>query len=189
MRRLGLLLLLLLQACSHKPPVPQDQAFIAPGLSIAVPGPEAIGKEVLISQTVTAQFRGESYVMQGYLNLGPTSLELAALDGFGRRLFTISWRGNAFDYQPTPAMPSELRPANMLADIALIYWPADALRPVLAPAGATLTETAASRSISFGGREVIHIDYETGIGWTGHTAYRNLAFGYSLDIRSVEVPP
>ena len=189
MRRLCLALLLLLPACSHQPPVPQDQAIIAPGLSIAVPGPEAIGKDALISQTVTAQFRGESFVLQGYLNLGPTSLELAALDGFGRRLFTIRWQNGAFDYQPTPAMPGELRPANMLADIALIYWPADALRPVLARAGATLTETAASRSISFGGREVIHVDYETGRGWTGHAAYRNLAFGYNLDIRSVEVPP
>jgi len=189
MKRLSVLLLLLLQACSHKPPVPQDQAFIAPGLSIVVPGPEAVGKDVLISQTVTAQFRGDSFVLQGYLNLGPASLELAALDGFGRRLFTISWRNGAFDYQPTPAMPSDLRPANMLADIALIYWPADALRPSLAQAGAELTETTTSRSISYDGREVIHIDYESRIGWTGHTAYRNLAFGYNLDIRSVEVPP
>jgi hypothetical protein len=186
--RLLLLLLLLLGGCAGPPPMPADQAFIAPGLSITVPGPAALGRDAVVSQTVTANFRGESYVLQGYVNIGANSLELAALDGFGRRLFTVQWRDGAFDYQPTAAMPSALRPANMLADLAIIYWPEAALKPVLAHAGAELAATATGRSITVGGREVIHVDYVEGSGWTGRALYRNLAFGYTLDIQSVESP-
>ena len=166
--------------------MPADQAFISPGLSITVPGPTTLGRDAVVSQTVTANFRGGSYVLQGYVNIGANSLELAALDGFGRRLFTVHWRDGAFDYQPTAAMPSALRPANMLADLAIIYWPEAALKPALAQAGAELATTAAGRSITVGGREVIHVDYVEGSGWTGRALYRNLAFGYTLDIQSVE---
>ncbi len=189
MKRWALPLLLLLQACRTEPALPPDQAFIAPGIAIAVPGPAALGRSATVAQTVTAQFRGQSFVFQGYVNFGPDTLELAALDGLGRRLFTVHWRGGAFDYQPSPSMPSDLRPANMLADMALIYWPAEALRPILAQAGAELSETPSTRTIRHGGEAVIQIDYANGHGWTGEAHYRNLAFAYSLDIQSAEVSP
>jgi hypothetical protein len=189
MKRLALLAFLLLAGCGTHPVLPPDQAFIAPDVSITVPGPATLGRSAVIAQTVTASFRGQSFVFQAYVNIAPDVLELAALDGLGRRLFTVHWQSGAFDYAPSPAMPKDLRPANMLADLALIYWPADALQPLLAKAGATLQETSAGRTILKDGKPVIRIERPDGPGWTGTAHYRNLAFDYSLDIQSAEVPP
>jgi hypothetical protein len=60
----------------------------------------------------------------------------------------------------------------------------------LAGSGAIAATTAAGRSITLRGSEIVRVDYDDGDAraWNGTAHLRNLVFGYKLDIQSVRVP-
>jgi hypothetical protein len=91
--------------------------------------------------------------------------------------------------QAAPWLPKTIRPADILADIALVYWPEEELTAPLAASGATLMQTGNSRKISSNGRDIVAVDYGPGKGWSRSAKLRNLAFGYEIDIQSVAIGP
>jgi Protein of unknown function (DUF3261) len=183
-----IVLLLLLASCAA-PREPADTAMIAPDVRFTVPPPATLGQTLTVHQQVVAHYRDQDFGFEAELAITPMGLDLVALDGFGRRAFTIAWHGVAPTIETAPWLPVTLRPANMLADIALIYWPQAVVAHAVAAAGGVLAVTDTSRSVSVGGREIVHVDYAGGNGWTGTARYRNLAFGYRLDIQSVRIDP
>jgi hypothetical protein len=184
-----LLLAMAFSACSALPPEPV--AYIAPDLRFSLPSPRELGRSVNAVQLVTAHYRGDVQMFEAHLSVSPERLTLIGLDPFGRRALTVTMTDAGMTVDKASWLPQGLRPENILADLAIVYWPEDAVRRGLARTDAVLTSDARERSISAGGREVVRVDYgrRTGDAWTGVAHYRNAVFGYELDLRSaVETP-
>ncbi len=184
MKACRLAIIFALYGCALTPDLLDNQAMIAPNVTFVIPPPAAVGRSVSVTQNIVAHYGSHSFAFDGQLQITPAELDLVAVDGLGRRGLTVTWKAGAFDSKLAPWMPPLLRSADIVADIALVYWPKEALTSALS--GATLTETATSRTVSAGGHDVIVIDYGNGTGWNRSATLRNVAFGYSIDIQSAE---
>lgn len=187
------LLLLALAACSRgsadMAPAP---VRIAPDLMVTLPSPDDLDRTVEASQLLTASYGEQSFVFEARLSANRERFLMVGLDPMGRELLRVNWTRTGLDYTVAPWVPAGLRPEHMLADIVLLYWPEDAVRRALAPSGGTLVSGARSRLVTIGEKEVMRADYQPASGddpWTGRLHYRNLAWGYELDIQSSEVRP
>lgn len=165
------------------------EAQIAPDLRFAVPAPSELGYGVTVEQLVTARFGGETQVFQAHLAVSPERLTMIALDGFGRRVFTLSAGDAGMALDRAPAVPAGLSGANILADVAIVYWPEAAVRRALYGSAAVLESGDRWRAILVDRREVIRVSYDAppGSGWASIAHYRNNAFGYELDLQSRRV--
>ncbi len=85
-------------------------------------------------------------------------------------------------------MPAEIRGADILTDLQLSLWPADAIRAAL-PAGWALADDGTRRTLTNSGREVEIIAYSGTPRWVGRITLRNLEYDYSLVINSVVDSP
>jgi len=159
---------------------------IAPGLEFAIPTGRELGYSVETTQLITARFRDQAQVFQAYVSVTPEKITMIALDPFGGRALTITATDDAIHTEAAPIVPSALRPGNILADLAIVYWPAPAVRSGLAGTSATLYDDERERTITENGREIVHVSYEGPHEntWTNVAHLRNIAYGYELDLRS-----
>jgi len=171
--------------------VPNGQVIVAPGITFVLPPPATLGRSVEAQQLVTARYRNDTFAFEASISVTPARLLLVGTDMLGRRAMTIEWTGNDLKVEAAPWVPAELRARNVIADIMLAHWPQNAVRAGLAPAGALREVDPGHRMIALDGRDVIRIDREDGAAgsWSGRWLYRNLAWGYELDIQSVEAAP
>jgi hypothetical protein len=171
--------------------VPSGLVMVAPGVSFVLPPPATLGRSVEAQQLVTAHYRNETFAFEASISVTSARLLLVGTDMLGRRAMTIEWTGNDLKVEAAPWVPAELRARNIIADIMLARWPQDAVRAGLVPAGALREGDPGHRLIAVDGRDMIRIDREDGAAgsWSGRWAYRNLAWGYDLDIQSVEATP
>lgn len=176
-------------ATAPTPKMADDTSMLAPHVPFVIPPPQALDENVGVAQQVVAHFRQQSFTFQTQIQITPDELDLAAIDGMGRRALTVTWKPNGLDSQKASWLPPELRPADILAAIAVVYWPEKAVVSALSPSGATLTETGGTRRISAGGRDLIVVKYGDGEGWNRSAALSNLAFGYDIEIQSAELSP
>jgi hypothetical protein len=181
---------LLLAGCAAVPSpstLGDTQAMIAPKIVFTVPPPSVLNQTVSVAQSITAHFKEQLFSFDAQIQLTPGELDLAALDGFGRRGLTVAWKPDGIVSQPAPWLPKFIRPADILADIALVYWPREALADSLLASGATLTQTESGRTVSANGRDLVVVEYGPGKDWNRPAKLRNLAFGYEIDIQSAEI--
>jgi hypothetical protein len=157
-----------------------------------LPRPGDLGRNIEATQLVTAHYGDQTMVFEGHISITPARLLLVVVDSLGRRALSITWNDAGVTYDRAPWLPPTVRPENMLADIVLLYWPASVVGQALASSGGTLVEAPGARSILTAGKEVIHADYQSDSdseAWGGHAHYRNLPWGYDLDIQSVLATP
>jgi hypothetical protein len=160
--------------------------MVAPGIVFSLPPPAALGRSVDAVQMVTAHYRDQTMVFETRISVDSARLLVVGTDMVGRRAMTIEWTGDDLKVDVAPFVPPELRARNVLADIMLVHWPESAVRIALAQ-GATLRDTGPGhRRIDAEGRDMISIDREEGESgsWSGRWTYRNIAWGYELDIQS-----
>jgi hypothetical protein len=186
MRLLLMVLMMSSAACAARYTVSAGSTAIAPGLELAIPTGRDLGYPVEATQLITAHFRSQVQVFQAYITVTPDKITVVALDPFGGRAMTIIATDDGIHADVSPIVPSVLRPANILADIAIVYWPTDAVRRALASTSAIVSDDANERVISLEGREVVHVTYcaPHGNSWTKCARLRNIAFGYELDLQS-----
>jgi hypothetical protein len=188
---IALLAALSLGGCATAPEsLPADVALIAPDVRFVTPGPQELGLTLNAVQLVTARYGEEQFVFEGHVSASPQRVTLIAIDSLGRRALTATRTSDQLVFEPAPWVPESLRAANILADMAIVYWPEDAIRRALAGSTATLRSGKGDRAIVIDGREIVHVDYEGDPDepWNGRARYRNVAFGYALDLRSVLQP-
>jgi hypothetical protein len=163
-------------------------ARIGPDLQFVIPGLRELNRSVDVVQQITARYRDRTFVFEGRLSASPEQLRLVGLDALGRRALSIVWEGDRIGFDPAPWLPDTLKPDNILADIAIVYWPEEAVRRGLAGSEAVRTDQH-ERSISMRGNDIITVTYDNpnGEAWAGSATYRNIAFGYELNLRSVAV--
>ena len=182
MRRVfALISCLCLAACASPQPA-TDQVVIAPGITLHLPQPADLGRQVDAVQLVTARYGNESFVFEARLSVERNRLRLVGSDAMGRRAMNVTWADGRMDVERAGWLPETLRPENILADIVLLYWPEDVVRNSLS--GADLHETPTGRNVG----NVITVSWQ-GDPWSGIARLRNNAWDYDLEIRSAMVGP
>ncbi|WP_374307505.1 DUF3261 domain-containing protein [Dongia sp.] len=185
-------LLWLLAACGNVPTGDEaNRPMFAPGHLLNLPHPGDLGRAVEWSQHIIVRHDGEVFAFDGRISVTPDRFRLVGVDGLGRRAMGVTWeRSGRVTATRADWLPAQVRPGAMLADIILLYWPADVLRRSLAGSGATLREVGNTRTIALDGVDILRIDYLTGRhSAAGHLKYRNTAWGYDIDVQSIEVAP
>ncbi len=102
-----------------------NEAMIAPNVVFAISAAHPTSdRPQTVAQTIVAHYRDQSYAFEAQIQITPKHLELAALDGLGRRALTISWNPGGIEHKQAAAwLPPFIRPADILADVAIVYWP------------------------------------------------------------------
>jgi hypothetical protein len=174
-------------ACATRYFASPGSTAIAPGVEFAIPMGSELGYSVEATQLITARFRDKTQTFQAYLSVSPNNITLIAFDPFGGRALTIVATNAGIHTEAAPIVPAVLKPGNILADVAIVYWPASVIRQGLAGTSATLYEDQSERTISIGGREVVRVSYKGRHRntWAKAAYLHNIAYGYELDLRSV----
>ena len=184
---------LILAGCGSTPV--EDAAnmpYFAPGRLLELPRPGDLGRSVEMSQMITVRHDGEVFAFEGHISVSPERFLLVGVDGIGRRAMSVTWeKSGRITAERADWLPPAVRPGPMLADIVLLYWPAGVLRQALLPAGAMVTDTPGRRRIAIDDVDVLIVDYMAGGDQAtgGRLHYRNTAWGYEIDVQSVEVVP
>jgi hypothetical protein len=167
------------------------QVTVAPGIAFSLPPPATLGRSVEAQQLVTARYRDETFVFETRISVTPARLLVVGTDMLGRRAMTIEWTGDDLKVEAAPWMPAELRARNVIADIMLLHWPENAVRAGVAPEATMRATGLGHRVFAVAGRDMIRIDRTDGVPgrWSGRWTYRNLGWGYDLDIQSIEATP
>lgn len=193
MKIAAVLLALLLAGCAGAPKPPpglgDNQAIIAPKLVLMIPPPSAIGRDVDLAQHIVARFRGQSYAFDMQIAITKDRLDLVALDGFGRRALTVSWKDGAPSFERASWLPPVFRPADILASFVTAYWPDDVVAGAMKDKTVTVVTKDGVRRIARNGHDLIVVTYGTGEGWNRSATLKNVAFGYEIDIQSTENNP
>lgn len=184
---------LILSACAEAPArLHAGQVRVAPDLVLTLPSPASLGRRLEVAQLVVARHGDRNAAFEGRISAAPDRFDLVCIDPLGRKAMSIRWTPEGIVTERAPWVPEDLQPENMLADIVLLYWPAVVVGQALALSGGKLTADPRVRSIRVRGQEVIHAEYRPLSGddpWNGRLSYRNLPWGYSLDIQSRIIGP
>lgn len=164
---------------------------VAPGITMTLPRPADLGRRMDVVQMVVGRYGDQSMTFESRLSVTPERVLLVSTDGVGRRAMTVEWSEKGIQADVAPWVPRQLRPANVLADLAFLYWPEAALRAALAGSPVTLTVTTNRRALYRDGQEIMRAEHTPGrlAAWPSSSHYLNLAWGYELTIKSAEVTP
>jgi YD repeat-containing protein len=188
----GALMFGMLAGCASDEMPSETLPMIAPGHLLTLPMPGDLGRSVEAAQLITVHQEGKTYVFEGHISVTPEKFLLVGVDGTGRRALTLTWdRSGKVTAETAPWMPNAIPPGPMLADIVVLYWPEAIVRRALKESGATLTVGNGSRTVTADGAQILRAEYQEGAGpaWSGKLRYRNDAWGYDIEVQSVELAP
>ncbi|WP_420478913.1 DUF3261 domain-containing protein [Brevundimonas sp. FT23028] len=186
----GLTLVLAVTGCATAPREPSRatagaalQARIAPDIVLTLPTPPAYPQTRTLMQAGQIRHGNRQAAFESILSLSPEEVEIViTMAGGGLRLSTIRWTTEGVLETRSPIAPDSIPVANILADIFIALWPAEAINAAL-PEGVTLTETAdGGRQVRRGDELVSEITPDPAN--PARRTSRNLAFGYEVAIVS-----
>jgi hypothetical protein len=167
-------------ACRGAPPDQPDRLRLA--LS-----PASFGRTLSLQQQVHVEYAGHIVDFDAVLDIAPDSLTLVGM-ALGQRMLTLRYDGMKLDEKRNPMLPRDVRGADILTDVQMALWPADAVRAAL-PAGWTLTDSDTQRTFSKDAQETVTISYDAVPHWTSLVTMRDLRYDYRLVIRSAVEDP
>jgi Protein of unknown function (DUF3261) len=150
------------------------------GLKLA---PSALGESISLQQHLTVERNGRVDELDAVLEVDSRRLDLVGLV-LGQRVLTLHYDGQILNTWRHPLFPLEVRDEDILEDLQLILWPADAVRQAL-PGGWRIEEKDSRRTILIGQMPVTVIDYTGEPRWNGQIELSNVRYQYRLIIQSV----
>ena len=176
-------------ACATRYEASPGSTQIAPGLELLIPPGRELGYSIEVTQLITAHYADRVQVFQAYISVSPEKITLIALDPFGNRALTVTATDDAIHREAAQIVPTVLHAENILADLAIVYWPASSVRRRLEGTSASLYDDQSERKISVDGREVVQVSYENPHkdAWAERAHLHNIAYGYELDLQSTVV--
>jgi hypothetical protein len=149
--------------------------------------PSALGESISLQQHLTVERNGTSDEMEALLEVDPRRLDLVGL-ALGQRVLTLHYDGQILKAWRHAMFPAAVRDEDILEDLQLILWPAEAVRQAL-PAGWRVEEKGLRRTLLIGEMPVTVIHYSGQPRWSGKVELSNLSYQYRLIIQSVSNGP
>jgi hypothetical protein len=154
------------------------------GLKLAL---SALGESISLQQHLTVERNGSVDEFDAVLEVDPWRLDLVGL-ALGQRVLTLHYDGQRLNAWRHPLFPREVRDEDILEDLQLVLWPADAVSQAL-PGGWRIEENGARRTLLIGEMPVTVINYSSVPRWSGKIELSNLLYQYRLIIQSVSNEP
>jgi hypothetical protein len=136
--------------------------------------PASLGRELALQQRMTVTVHGFSQELDVALEVDAQSVRMAVM-AFGQAVARLEWDGRDLKETRAPGFPPAVTGARVLADLQLVHWPADAIRPAL-PAGWMLEADEHGRELRAGGRTMVRVRYPA----PGVAELENIAGHYQL---------
>lgn len=180
-----LALTLLLAGCALLRP---EGAAPLPGGGYWTPlTPAELGRSFNAVQRVTGHFGGRQVVFVFYLEVAGDRLALVATTPDGMKLFGLEQTGATIVIDKAPLLPPQMRPAAVLADMQMAFWPAPAVARNLAAAGLALDAGDNRRTIRRGDNTVAVIAYADSDPWRGRVEFEQRAWNYRYSVDTLEL--
>ncbi|HEY4072190.1 MAG TPA: DUF3261 domain-containing protein [Herbaspirillum sp.] len=151
--------------------------------------PASLGQTLSLQQHMKVERAGRTDELDTALEIDPDQLTLVGL-AFGQRVMTLEYDGKELKTWRHFMLPPQVRGEDVLEDMQLTLWPAQAIRAAL-PAGWDLRDSAPvppgagwQRILSFEGETIMTIDYAGKQRWGGQVVLNNLRYHYKLTITS-----
>jgi hypothetical protein len=144
--------------------------------------PSALGDSISVQQHLTVERGGRTDELDAALEAGPGQLDLVGL-AFGQRVLSLHYDGKEIGSWRHPMLPAQVRAEDVLEDLQLTLWPADAIARALPP-GWRLDEQGLRRTLYLDGAVVATIDYSGMPRWSGTVVLNNLRYQYRLTIQT-----
>lgn len=180
-----ILTVLLFVGCAIQPKIPVVN--LSDGNRLVLLSPDALGRNLNLTQRVTAQYRGAELEMLIMWEVSPGVVKLVALTPFGSRLFSLVYRPPHLDSDVSPLLKNRVKPAYILADLMLCYWPVDAIRQQLQGDKLRLNEEAGvRRTLVQAQTPIVEIDYHgPNYPWHSEVVYRHLKRHYAFTLQTL----
>jgi len=178
---------LLLSACATtSEPSPAPAAADSARLYLQL-SPAALGTSLSLQQHLRVERAGRTDDLDTVLEIEPDHLDLVGL-AFGQRVMSLHYDGRELKTWRHFMLPKEVQGADVLQDVQLTLWPANAIRAAL-PAGWELRDNEMQRTLLHNQKVVTRIDYPDRKPWGGKVILTNLYYQYKLTIDSVVIAP
>lgn len=163
-------------------PQPQQPARL--GLRLA---PAALGTPISLQQRLAVERDGHIDYLEAALEVDESHVGMIGL-ALGQRVMSLDFDGSKLQSWRHSLLPEQVRAEDVLEDIQLTYWPADAIRAAL-PAGWNVKDEGMRRTLWANGAKVMEIDYSAEPRWNGKVVLTNLRYQYQLTIQSAPMGP
>lgn len=179
-RALILALCALAASCASTPAAAPLQARIASDVLLTLPLPPGYPDTRVIQQIGQGRYGEHESAFEAVLSLAPARVEIVLTMLGGPRLATITWDEAGIREARSPFAPDEVPVQNILADVFVSMWPAEAVAHAL-PEGVRLSvEEDGARTVSRGDEVLVSVipDAEN----PARSVVRNALFGYEVII-------
>jgi hypothetical protein len=154
------------------------------GLKLA---PATLGESISVQQTLRVERDGRIDHLDVALEVDPQQLQMVGL-AFGQRVLKLTYDGQKVHTWRHLLLPPQVRAEDILEDVQLTLWPAEAIRQAL-PAGWSIEEDGLRRTLLLDNNAVMRIEYSGQTRWSGRVELLNLRYHYRLIIRSAPTTP
>lgn len=156
------------------------QARIAADAVLTLPAPPNYPGVRTIVQSGRAHYGDRDGAFDAVLSLSPERVEIVLAMAAGPRLATIDWDAHGVREERAVFAPDNVPVANILADIFVSTWPADAVAEAL-PEGLKLRVSEDGGRVISRGAETI-VDITPDPAQPGRIVVRNAALGYQVTL-------
>ena len=170
----------LMTGCST-PPKPE------PGRLTLQLSPAALDASIALQQHLKVERNARIDELDTALEVDADHVQLVGL-ALGQRVLSLNYNGKELTSWRHVMLPSQVRAEDVLGDLQLVLWPAEAIWQAL-PAGWRIEEQGLHRTLLQGDDIVTSIDYSGQPRWSGTVVLENRRFHYRLTIQSAPIEP
>lgn len=184
-------LMTVLSGCASKPEPLANQVNIAPDTYVTLPAPAALGQTLTASQLITAQWAGQSHQLPVQLQVDHQKIALAGFSSWGSRILSLTYENQTIEASVLPGLGDTLpQPEQVLFNLMLTLWPADAWHNPLQTIGWQLIEISQHRQlIDDRGNVVADVDYKATPHLAGDIVFTHYPLGYTITIKTLHYSP
>lgn len=184
MRAAILIPLALVAACAHRGD-DRPRARIGEHTSLILPTPPGYPETKTLVQSGRAHYGALTGAFDAIVDLSPERVQIVVTAAAGPRLATITWDRHGVDVDRTMLAPPGVPVENILSDMFISLWPADAVATSL-PRGVELSVDADGGRTLRRGHDVL-MEVRPDPTDATRAIVRNHAFGYEITVVSQAV--
>ncbi|MCG9691138.1 DUF3261 domain-containing protein [Vibrio sp. Isolate22] len=181
----------LLNACSLVSQQPTGASVtINKDTELALPLPEELGYSLTASQLISATWQEDTQQLPVQVEVTPDKVVLAGFSSWGTRILSLQYQNQAIETQVLSGLGATLpQPEQVLFNLMLTLWPAEAWAQPLQGIGWHLVDTDNNRTVFDGeNKAIIRIEYQAE-PYTHKTAgniiFKHLTQGYTITIQTL----
>ncbi|CDT21994.1 conserved hypothetical protein [Vibrio coralliirubri] len=182
---------ILLTACSMVAQQPSGASVsIDKDTELALPLPAELGYSFTASQLISATWQDDTQQLPVQVEVTPDKVVLAGFSSWGTRILSLQYQNQVIDTQVLSGLGATLpQPEQVLFNLMLTLWPADAWAQPLQSIGWHLVDTDKTRTVFDDNQQaIIRIEYQAKVGepkTSGEIVFKHLIQGYTITIQTL----